>query len=116
MADFSATIKTLQQQRHELLDQVAAIDRAIAALNGADKPNRTPGLTDKPTPARAAAPSRPAGRKRRGFTLSEEHKRKLVEGRKRAREARTAPQVAVEEPVPAIAGWTGEGSPRLVKP
>ncbi|MEX1128055.1 MAG: hypothetical protein WD227_06205 [Vicinamibacterales bacterium] len=112
MADFSATIRTLEQQRKELLDQVAAIDRAIAALNGSDKPYRKPSPVTIVEPA--VAMRRPAVKKRR-FALSEEHKRKLVEGRKRAREARLVPAPAAEATAAPVAAWTGDGLPRLVK-
>jgi hypothetical protein len=112
MADFSATIRTLEQQRRDLLEQVAAIDRAIAALNGSDKPHRKLPVVAAGAPA--AAPRRPAAKKRR-FALSEEHKRKLVEGRKRAREARLVPAPAAEASSAPVAAWTGDGLPRLVK-
>jgi hypothetical protein len=103
MADFSSTIRTLEEQRQQLLDQVAAIDRAIAALKAVDRPHRNqPGTTAQP-----AAPARP----RKPRTLSEEHKRKMVEGRRRSREAARAGA--------ADAPGTGNGSvlgpPRLVK-
>lgn len=112
MADFSATIRTLQQQRHELLEQVAAIDRAIAALSGTDKPYRTAAPV---RPATVEPPPRRSPARKRTFVLTEEHKRKLVEGRKKAREARGA-SVAPVEAMPVIAGWSGDGPPRLVKP
>jgi len=113
MADFSATISTLEQQRRELLDQVAAIDRAIAALSGTDRPYR-------PGAARAAAAPNPAPsatpkRKKRQFALSEDHKRTLLEGQQRAREKRMAAEsTAAETAVPPVA-WPGAGAPRLVK-
>jgi hypothetical protein len=112
MADFSATIRTLEEQRRELLDQVAAIDRAIAALNGSDKSHRKPPPV---TVVEPAAPTRRPAVKKRRFALSEEHKRKLVEGRKRAREARLVPAPASEAGGAPVAGWTGDGLPRLVK-
>jgi hypothetical protein len=112
MTDFSATIRTLEQQRRDLLEQVAAIDRAIAALNGSDKPHRKLPVVAAGEPV--AAPRRPTAKKRR-FALSEEHKRKLVEGRRRAREARLAPVPASDAGAAAAGGWTGDGLPRLVK-
>jgi hypothetical protein len=112
MADFSETIRTLEQQRRELLEQVAAIDRAIAALSGADKPYPRPGVAPVRTPAQA--PAKRAVKKRR-FALSDEHKRKLFEGRKRAREARATRAEASDAGVPVVGGWSGDGPPRLVK-
>ncbi len=115
MADFSATISTLQQQRRELLDQVAAIDRAIAALSGTDRPYRSAARMEAP----AAPPEGRARRaKKRTFVLSEEHKRKLIEGQQRAREKRLVAEhaEAADAPGPATAAWTGSGAPRLVKP
>jgi hypothetical protein len=108
MADFGSTIRTLQEQRQQLLNQVAAIDRAIAALQGVDRPHRA-------QPAAmpvAAAPPAPAARPRKRRVLSEEHKQKMIEGRRRSREA--ARTGAVEPP----AGGNGSvlGPPRLVKP
>lgn len=112
VADFSETIRALERQRRELLEQVAAIDRAIAALSGADKPYRRPGMAPVATPA--PPPARRAVKKRR-FALSEEHKRKLVEGRKRAREARALSAEASDAGAPADSAWSGDGPPRLVK-
>jgi hypothetical protein len=113
--DFTTTIRTLEQQRSELLDQVAAIDRAIAALTGADKPGRRPAAPpprlETPVPATPAAPAR----KKRQFRLSEEHKQKLLEGQRRARESRNLVAAASDEGAPVIAGWKGDGPARLVK-
>jgi hypothetical protein len=108
MADFSATIRTLHAQRQELLDQVAAIDRAVAALSGAGKPSRSVGAAVPVAAAPAVTPARP--RKRR--VLSEDHKRKMVEGRRRSREA--ARTGGAEPPSPGNGSVLGP--PRLVKP
>ena len=112
MANLSGTIRTLEEQRDELLGQVDAINRAIAALRGTDRTGRSRQAARVERPP-APAP-KPMARKRH-FALSEEHKRKLVEGRKRAKEARAAVSHASDTSAAAIAGWKGDEAPRLVK-
>lgn len=109
MADFTATLKTLEQQRRQLLEEVAAIDRAMAALKGADRPGRW--LPEEGTQPRTAPPASRV-RKKRAFTLSEEHKRKLLEGQRRAREKRRG---AASDSGSALTGSNETGLPRLVK-
>ena len=101
-------IKLLLEHRKGLVEQLGAIDTAIAALGG---PERQPRPVVTPPPA-------PAGprRRKRVFALTEEHKRKLVEGRKRARQAREAKQTASQESAPLISAWKADGPPRLVRP
>lgn len=112
MADFAATIRTLEQQRQQLLEQLSAVDRAIAALKGTDRPGRwMPPDRVEPPPAQTGK----RARKKREFKLSDEHKQKLLEGQRRAREARRAGGTASDAGVPAIMGWKGDAPPRLVK-
>jgi hypothetical protein len=120
MADFTAAIRTLERQRDELLAQrddlfrqLDAINRAISALTGSDKGVRV-GPVPRVEAASPAPPPKPI-RKKRQFTLSEEHKRKLLEGQRRAREARGAATQASDAGAPIIAAWHGDGPPRLVK-
>ena len=112
MADLSTTIRMLEQQRDELLDQVNALIRAIAALKGTDRGARSAAVPPEPAPRQ---PSRPPARakKKRQFVLTEEHKRKLLEGQRRSRERRnaTAPGTAAAASAPE---WSA--APRLVKP
>jgi len=113
MADLNATIRLLEQQRDELLDQVNAIIRAIAALKGTDGSTRRPiALADSPA---AATPRAAKVRRKRQFTLTEEHKQKLLAGQRRAREARERATQAPAEPLKPAA-WSGHGAPRLTKP
>jgi hypothetical protein len=111
MADLSATIRLLEQQRDELLDQVNAIVRAIAALKGTDGSVRravtAPGAAAVP---RTSDRSRP--RKKRQFTLTEEHKQKLLEGQQRAREARERAAAGGQV---SDSGRVADATPRLVK-
>lgn len=124
MADFSETIKTLEQQRQQMLDQVAAIDRAIAALRGIDRPGRamsaatTAAATAAPAAAAPAARAAAKPKRKRQFKLSEEHKRKLLEGQRRAREARLAGNGRANNNAPAAvpSAPASEPLPRLVKP
>jgi hypothetical protein len=98
----------LEQQRDELIAQVNAIVRAIAALRGTDGSTRlTPEAERLQAPVRQAKPERP----RRRFVMSEEHKRKLREGQRRAREARAA---AAGASTSASSGVAAERAPRLV--
>ena len=115
MADLADTIKLLERQRDELLDQVNAIIRAIAALKGTDGSQRRVeaahvGQTVPIAPRPAAK-----ARKKRHFILSEEHKQKLLEGQHRARQARLAAATARDTGTPVAAGQASDGAPRLVK-
>ncbi|HYT76867.1 MAG TPA: hypothetical protein VEL79_19080 [Vicinamibacterales bacterium] len=110
MADLTDTIKFLERQRDELLDQVNAIIRAIAALKGTDGSVRRTPSPYAPPVDRPAPSQRTNGRKRRQFVLSEEHKQKLLEGQRRAREARlTAGPSAVPD------STAHDAAPRLVR-
>jgi hypothetical protein len=110
----------LEAQRRELLEQVAAIDRAIDALSTGPE-------TAEPRPARSEVtpediaetmPPRPTKARR---VLSDAHKQALIAGRRRAREAHdVARGLAREMPddgfVPAIGTRAADGQPpRLVK-
>jgi hypothetical protein len=102
MADFKDTIRILEEQRRELLEQAAAIDRAIGALKGLDRVGvgRSVAPAAPPPQGPRAVASSPRRR------LSQEHKRKIAEGRRRALAARTA---APEAPAtPATADWGSE--------
>jgi hypothetical protein len=114
MADLAGAIRMLEEHRIQLVEQLDAINRAIAALKGTDRAGA------RAKPLTVAAPATPAAgrvptRRRRHITLSEEHKRKLVEGRRRAREARAVLATASDSEVPSNAGWKGDGPPRLIK-
>jgi hypothetical protein len=127
MVKLTRILSMLDEQRRELLDQLAAIDAAIAALENAG--------TGAGDPAGSAVAERPrAGlgvradtavsvvptRVRPKRVLSDAHKQALVIGKRKAREAKDAAKgLAREMPddsfVPAI-GTPGEDqAPRLVK-
>ena len=110
----------LEEQRRELLGQLDAVDRALAALNGAEKaaPETAPARPDAAAEPEAAAvvPNRVKSRR----VLSDAHRQALVVGRRKAREARDAAKgLARELPpdsfVPAIGTRGDSQPPRLVK-
>ena len=111
----------LEEQRRELLDQLAAVDRAIAALGGGGTETATghPDAAQVP-PEDIAGVVRPRQVKARRV-LSDSHKQALIAGKRRAREARdVATGLAREMPddafVPAIGTRKGDRQPpRLVK-
>ncbi len=97
--------RDLEQQRRELLGQLAAVDTAIAALA------RTG------TDAGAVVPTRVKPKR----ALSDSHKQALVVGKRRAREIQEAAKGLAREKhddsfVPAIGKRGDRQPPRLVKP
>ena len=120
MAESNRIVSMLQEQRRQLLHELSAIDRAIAAACGEEAP-----LVQTPPPVEPAIPGDPATGEalpqkvaaRR--VLSDEHKYAVADGKRRARHAREAARglardLPDEDFVPAIQG-RGEGQPRLVK-
>jgi hypothetical protein len=92
----------LQAQRTELVAQLEAVDRAIAALKGA---------TDGDSTATTVRPKR---------VMSDAHKQAIIAGRRKGREAKEvaagrAREMPEEGFVPAIATGSGGDAPRLVK-
>ncbi len=128
MVTLNRIISMLGEQRRELLAQLDAIDRAIAALNGgghavADTPPVEPAVEPAVEPdvpaehaATAVLPRRVTPRR----VLSDSHKQALIVGRRKAREVRDAAKgLAREMPadsfVPAIGTRGDRHAPRLVK-
>ena len=120
MVTLNRILRMLQEQRRALLDQIDAVDKAIAALNstGVAVANTQPGDPDVPAeePASAVLPRRVTPRR----VLSDSHKEALTVGRRKAREARDAAKgLAREMPgdsfVPAIGTRGDRQPPRLVK-
>ena len=106
MVDRDRRISVLQAQRQGLLNQLAALDKAIAALDA--------------TPPSANAHAQVVTRVKPRRTLGESHQEALTKGRRKAREAKdVAAGLAREMPdesfVPALAQRSGSQSPRLVK-
>jgi hypothetical protein len=115
VVDIEETARLLRAKREAVLDQLDAVDRALAALtagiivaNAQELPTAEP--AERPTSA--VVPTRMASRR----VLSDEHRHALTEGRRKARHskdvaagrAREAPGLAPASPATA--------PPRLVKP
>lgn len=100
MIDLKDAVTLLQAKRQELMDQLAAVDKAIDALTA---PNAV-------LPTRLKSPR----------TLSDEHKHALNEGRRKARHAKEAAAGFAREttdPSPGLATASSVNGrpPRLVK-
>jgi hypothetical protein len=119
MVNLRSTVAILQAQRRELIEQLDAVDRAIAALtSAADATETDEGKTAKAVNeapgdlvARTVKPKR---------VLSEAHKQAIIAGRRKGRAAKEvaagrAREMPEEGFVPAIAAGTGSDAPRLVK-
>lgn len=120
MATLNRIKRLLDEQRRALLDQLAAVDRAIAALDGAgaDVADTRAAGADAPADETTGVVARRVKTRR---VLSDSHKQALEIGRRKAREARDASKgLAREMPddafVPAV-GVRGSDRqpPRLVK-
>lgn len=103
---------------------MSQINRAIEALSGLEDVSpqakaraKRVSLDDLvvmvPEPEVMPAPVATAGRKR---ILSEDHKQKLLEGRRKARNKREQVREPVTPGAAAVEQWKAEGPPRLVKP
>ena len=121
MTTLKHIVRMLDEQRRELLDQLAAVDRAIAALGGGETEAAAARATAAEVPLEdVAGVVRPRHLKARRI-LSDSHKQALIAGRRRAREARdVATGLAREMPddgfVPAIGTRKGDRQPpRLIK-
>jgi hypothetical protein len=102
MVNLSDAVSLLQAKRKELSDQLDAVDKALAALNG---PAASEVLPTRLRPARA---------------LSDEHRHALKEGRRKARHSKDAAAGRAREildPRPGLApASSADGRrPRLVK-
>jgi hypothetical protein len=120
MADLKQIVQMLEGQRRELVDQLAAVDKAIAALNGtaAAGDDARPAQPDIPTEAPPA--TQLARRVKEKRVLSDAHKQALIAGRRKTREAHdVAKGLAREMPdegfVPAIGVRGDRQVPRLIK-
>ena len=120
MAAFRHIVRMLEGQRRELVDQLAAVDKAIAALNGTAPAggDARPAQPDIPTedPPATELPRRVQQRR----VLSDAHKQAMITGRRKAREAHeVAKGLAREMPdegfVPAIGVRGDRQVPRLIK-
>jgi hypothetical protein len=119
MADLNDAVRLLQAKRKELADELDAVDKALAALRGVGGAGSAP-RGETPATPRETAPSvvLPTKLKPRR-TLSDEHKRSLSEGRRKAHHSKAAAAGLARELIdhaPALAASSGDGrQPRLVK-
>ena len=122
MIDLNDAVTLLQAKRKELVDQLDAVDKALAALRSVDGAGSAaipaaPAATPAPPAETAPSVVLPTKLKPRR-TLSDEHKHALSEGRRKAHHSKAAAKGLAREPIdeaPALAP-TGDGrQPRLVK-
>jgi len=113
--DVESSLRTLHAKRAELLNQVDAIDTALAALASAgitvvNAPEPQPEAADDVTSP--VAPIRVKARR----VLSDEHRQALLDGRRMARHRRAVDQGRARELLaPSRAPSEAAGLPRLVK-
>ena len=112
--DLDSSLRTLHAKRTELLNQVDAIDTALAALATAgitvvNAPEPTRSGNDVPSPV---VPTRIKARR----VLSDEHRQALIDGRRMARHRRAVDEGRARELLaPSPAPSQAAGLPRLVK-
>jgi hypothetical protein len=109
--------RDLDEQRRKLIDQLSAVDKAIAALAAIPEDEPAADAAEATEPSDAGVLPRRVKPKRE---LTDAHKQKLVASSRRAREVKDAAKGIARELegdafVPAI-GRRGDGQPpRLVK-
>jgi len=118
MVHLERSIQLLLATRGDLLDQIDAIDRAVAALRG-DTTLPTAIQEERSGVAAVSAAEVVVQKVRPRRVLTDEHKQKLADGRRRARDAKGVVSGEVRESVsdtfvPALAAPVDE-TPRLVK-
>jgi len=112
--DLDRSLRTLHAKRTELLNQVDAIDTALAAL-------ATAGITvvNAPEPARSSDDMTSpvvATRIKARRVLSDEHRQALIDGRRMARHRQAVDEGRARELLaPSLAPSQAAGLPRLVK-
>jgi len=119
MVDLDRTARMLHAKREELLDQLDAIDRALATLTGAGV--TVANARERHTEAAAEEATSPVvpTRVKPPRVLSDEHRQALIEGGRKARHSRDAAAGRAREmldPSPGLAlASKATGLPRLVK-
>jgi hypothetical protein len=106
MGEMTKIVELLREQRRALVDQLAAVDKAIAALHAADA------VDDDPEPATEHVKAR--------RTQTDTHKHAIAVGKRNARNARDAAkglmrEIQSDDFVPAINARGDQNAPRLVK-
>jgi hypothetical protein len=106
MGEMTRIVELLQGQRRVLVEQLEAVDKAIAALHVADA------IDDVPEPAAQYVKAR--------RTQTASHKHAIAVGKRNARNARDAAkglmrEIQGDDFVPAIGARGAPGAPRLVK-
>jgi hypothetical protein len=121
MVNLNDAVSLLRAKRRELLDQLDAVDKALAALSGLSV-TLTP--TPEGTPQEAAPETATSGvlptRLKPARVLSDEHKYAMNEGRRKARHSKEvaagrARELPEPSPAPAPAANAAGRRPRLVK-
>jgi len=123
MVDLNRIVSTLELKRQELLQALAAVDKAIAALRGASAGDTVVEDVDDRPPAEVSASASPPlmpTRVKARRVLGEAHKQALTMGRRKARQAKDAAAGHAREMpdasfVPALAARSTDQLPRLVK-
>ena len=120
MPSLKQIVRMLEEQRRELLDQLDAINGAIAALGSAEShaPDAHSADADVPSgqPERTVLPRQVRAKR----ILSESHRQALIVGKRKARQAQdVAKGLAREMPddsfMPAIGPRADGQPPRLVR-
>ena len=110
----------LEEQRRDLLAQLAAVDKAIAALNTPATTVAEPPAAQPESAADQAADAVLPRRVTPKRVLSDEHKQALVVAKRRSRNAQEAAkglarEMPVDSFVPAIGKRGERQAPRLIK-
>jgi hypothetical protein len=119
MADLKHIVRMLEGQRRELVDQLAAVNKAIAALKATAAPDGDARPPQKDIPENSPATELPR-RVKQKRVLSDAHKQAMIAGRRKARDAHdVAKGLAREMPdegfVPAIGVRGDHQVPRLIR-
>ena len=123
MLDLTRIVSALRTTRQQLVEQLLAVDKAIAALESTQPAEvEPPTVDDAPPPEDIATVDEPVAltilKPKR--TLADSHREAMATGRRKARDAKeVAAGLAREMPddtfVPALSSRGGNQPPRLVK-
>lgn len=107
MGEMTKIVELLQEQRRALVEQLEAVDKAIAALHAADAVD-----DDDDDPAATQVKAR--------RTQTDSHKHAIAVGKRNARNSRDAAkglmrEIQGDDFIPAIGSRGDQNAPRLVK-